>query len=261
METERLGSRCVLFSFKELACNLLAIYGDRRTYLCDTYLGPEPMAEVKKVFEADGRTGRPVVVFNSHFHWDHVWGNCAFPDSTILAHALCRTILEDRFDKELKDFGDCARGKITPRFPDLLFTTRVVFPDDGVEFYHTPGHTPDSATCRDLRDNILFVGDNVEEPIPYVFDANLEPFIASLEGYLAARPAEYVAGHGRDFPTNLIKANLDYLRRLAVGQEVDTSGWSEPLKKQHQANLKVLRAKAGGEVGGEPAPGEGSGGR
>lgn len=240
MDSTRLGSRCVLLSFPELAVNLLAIYGEHRTYLCDTFLGPEPMELVKEAFRADGRD-QPVVVFNSHSHWDHVWGNCAFPGSLVLAHELCRTRLERDFAKELKAYGGQAKGAVTPRFPDLVFSDKVAFSDDGVEFYHTPGHTPDSASCLDLKDNVLFVGDNVEEPIPYVQDPDLATYIATLEGYLRLNPAACVAGHGRRFPRDLIEANLTYLRRLAAGAEVDTSGWSDTLKQQHQGNLEVLR--------------------
>jgi len=240
MDGTRLGSRCVLFSFPELTVNLFAIYGEHRTYLCDTFLGSEPMELVKEAFRADGR-GQPIVVFNSHSHWDHVWGNCAFPGSLVLAHALCRTRLERDFAKEFEAYGQQAKGVVAPRFPDLVFSDKVAFPDDGVEFYHTPGHTPDSASCLDLKDSILFLGDNVEEPIPYVQDPDLAIYIGTLEGYLRLNPAAYVAGHGRHFPRELIEANLAYLRQLAAGEEVDTSGWSHALKQQHQGNLEVLR--------------------
>ncbi len=240
MDIASLGSRCVRFSFPELAVSLLAIYGQHRTYLCDTFLGPEPMELVKEAFRAEGRD-QPVVVFNSHSHWDHVWGNCAFPGSLVLAHELCRARLERDFGNEFEAYRGQAKGVVAPRFPDLVFWNKVAFPDDGVEFYHTPGHTPDSASCLDLKDNVLFVGDNVEEPIPHVEDPDLGAYIATLEGYLCLNPAAYVAGHGPRFPRDLIEANLAYLRRLAAGKAVDTSGWTEAHKRQHQENLEVLR--------------------
>jgi len=217
MEVTRLGRRCRVLSFPELEINLLAIYGDHRTYLCDTFLGPEPMDLVMEAFRAEDRD-QPVVVFNSHSHWDHVWGNCAFPGSLVIAHRLCRECLERDFERELAAYGGQARGVVTPRFPDLVFTGRVLFADDAVEFFHSPGHTEDSASCLDLREGILYVGDNVEEPIPYVEYPGLARYVATLERYVRLNPAAYVAGHGRSFPRELLQANLDYVRRLAAGE-------------------------------------------
>lgn len=270
METVKLGKRNVVFRFPEMEINLLAVYGERRTYLCDTFLGPEPMELVKEVFRADGRD-QPVMIFNSHHHWDHVWGNCAFPGpqdsgdagapvrggghasgsvgrirrSVVLAHELCRARLERDFDEQLKANAGWARGEIRPRLPELVFSGRVVFADDGVEFFHSPGHTEDSASCLDRREGILFVGDSVEEPIPYLEDRDLYRYAATLEHYLRLDPAHYVAGHGRRFTRELIEENLAYVRSvaasLASGEELDTSGWSDRKKRQHEANLGSLR--------------------
>lgn len=245
METIRLGRRNVVFRFPELECNLLAIYGDVRTYLCDTFLGPEPMEEVKRVFQADGRH-QPIVVFNSHSHWDHVWGNSAFPGSLLVAHEACAKRLKRVFDEEFKAYGEQAQGQVVLRLPELMFTNRVTFADDGVAFFYSPGHSDDSASCLDLRDHILFVGDNVEAPIPYLGQPDLDSYVATLERYLEMNPETYVAGHGVDFPRQLLEDNLAYVRNLAMIGEVDTAGWSEDLLQRHQENLEVLKSASGG---------------
>lgn len=240
MEMRRLGDRAVQYSFPDLeGVNLLAIYGRHRTYLCDTFLGPEPMELVRAAVGADGRH-QPVVVFNSHSHWDHVWGNCAFDGSLIVAHQLCRRRLLEDFEREFADYGGQAQGVVVPCFPNLLFTDRLRFEDDAVEFFFSPGHTEDSASCLDLRDNVLFVGDNVEEPFPYVQSPDLMAYQSTLEHYLALAPVAYVAGHGREFPRSLIQANLDYIQRLAAGDETASDWWSDGLRERHRQNLRVL---------------------
>src|SRR4026209_907990 len=35
-------------------------------------------------------------VINTHYHADHAWGNCFFPGATVIAHARCRDLLEER---------------------------------------------------------------------------------------------------------------------------------------------------------------------
>src|SRR6266498_668835 len=35
-------------------------------------------------------------VINTHYHADHAWGNCFFPGATVIAHARCRALLEER---------------------------------------------------------------------------------------------------------------------------------------------------------------------
>ena len=35
-------------------------------------------------------------VINTHYHADHTWGNCFFPGATVIAHSLCRKLLEEK---------------------------------------------------------------------------------------------------------------------------------------------------------------------
>lgn len=213
MKVNRLNSRNTVFSFPELdQTNVLAIYGEKYTYLCDTFLGPDAMEEIKDIIKKDGRS-QQIIVFNSHYDWDHVWGNCAFKDSIIVAHEKCRENLDKYFWEDFKKNSKFAKGEVVPCFPNLLFQEKLVFTDDDITFYYTPGHTEDSSTCFDKKTNTLFVGDNVENPHPYVQKNNIEQLINTLQTYIKLNPSYIITGHGKEGSLDLINTNIDYLKK------------------------------------------------
>lgn len=241
MRFKRLGTRGIEFSFDELdQTNVLAIYGDSFTYICDTFLGPTPMEEIKQVIKDDGRK-QPIVIFNSHADWDHVWGNCAFEQSIIISHEKCRINLENNFFDELNEYRIFAMGDIVPKYPNIVFTERLSFPDDGLEFFYTPGHRDDSASCYDTKNDILYVGDNVEYPIPFAQYSNLEKYITTLKKYIKLKPKYIVTGHGSNADINLVVSNLDYITKLHNGEVFDQTGWSGEQKERHEINLEFLK--------------------
>jgi len=243
MQYKRLGGRGVVFSFSELdQTNILTIYGDSFTYICDTFLGPKPMEEIKKIIIKDGRK-QPIIVFNSHSDWDHVWGNCAFDQSIIISHEQCRNNLENNFYKEYSDNCKYAMGEINPKFPNLIFKERLTFPDDELEFFYTPGHTNDSSSCFDTKNGVLYVGDNVEYPIPYIQSSDLTSYIITLKQYIDLAPKFIVTGHGNDATMDLVVSNLDYITELLAGEAMDDYTWSKEQKERHRLNLDFLQKK------------------
>ena len=242
MRIELVGTRGRIVSFPELSrTNLYLVYGPEHTFLCDTFLGPEPMERVKKMLTADGRT-QPVVVFNSHKDWDHIWGNCAFPGSTIVATEQCAVNARSHFAAEWANYGDMAQGDVVPVFPNLLFTGRLLFPDDGVLFISSPGHTNGSASCIDLQDSVLYLGDNVEAPLPYLYSPDLKSYAKTLSTYLSLNPATFVTGHGeRETMTlSLVRANLAYVTAMSAGDTLDDPSWDEQTRAIHRQNLEWL---------------------
>ncbi len=233
------GERGRIVSFPELGVtNICLILASRATFVCDTFLGPEPMMRIKALLAAEGRT-QPFVVFNSHKDWDHVWGNCAFPGSQIVATEQCEVNLRERFGTELQQYGHMAQGEVVPVYPNLLFTDRLFYADDRVLFLATPGHTSCSASCLDREDNVLYVGDNVESPIPHLLSPDLEAYGRTLDLYLSLDPASIVTGHGPlDTMTfDLVRANRAYVRAVADGTDMDVSGWSEYAQAVHRENV------------------------
>ncbi|MDF1538914.1 MAG: MBL fold metallo-hydrolase, partial [Candidatus Thorarchaeota archaeon] len=163
MELIKIGERNLTVAFQDpFYTTTHLIFGDHRVYVCDTFIGPEPMEKISKIIEENGHKDKPIVVFNSHADWDHVWGNCYFKDALILGHRECRTRIEKEGEEGLEKNYDYQQGKVILTPPTTLFDTNFIFEDDEVEFFHSPGHTIDSASCYDHREKILFVGDNIE---------------------------------------------------------------------------------------------------
>jgi cyclase len=236
------GQRGRIISFPELGItNIYLVLAPRRTFVCDTFLGPEPMAQVKALLAAEGRT-QPIVVFNSHKDWDHVWGNCAFPDAQFVSTEECAANLRQHFAGELEEYGGMAQGEVVPLYPTLLFTDRLIFADDRVLFLATPGHTSGSGSCLDMEDSVLYVGDNVESPVPHLLWSDLAAYSRTLDLYLALGPAAMVTGHGpvEAMTADTVRMNLAYVRAMADGVGVDVSGWSEYGKTVHRENVRRL---------------------
>jgi glyoxylase-like metal-dependent hydrolase (beta-lactamase superfamily II) len=244
MKTQEIGTRGVLFTFEEpYKANVFMIKGDNNVFLLDTFLGNDPMKEVKHYVEESRLSSKPLVVFNSHADYDHYWGNGSFKDSLILGHELCLKRIESESEAALKEFEGHKLGEVEIVPPNLVFSERIVFVDDGVEFFYTPGHTIDSASCFDHLDKTLFVGDNLESPIPYVNELNFRTFKATLQGYLNREPKTVICGHcERTQDDNLIRHCIDYVNRLEW-HRVEVDKLDRRGKIIHFANLTSVGEK------------------
>ncbi len=241
MKVQEIGKRGFLFTFFELdncPTNVFVINGKDHLFICDTFLGPDSMEEMKSHVRSFSEE-KPFVVFNSHSHWDHIWGNCAFPSSVIISHTLCRETIMKEAESELQQYEEYKMGNVKIVLPTLTFTQSVFFPDEDVTFFHTPGHTKDSASCLDHVDNTLFVGDNIEEPIPYLFSDALGLYVHTLKEYLRIDATTVIPGHGTIPDESIITENVDYVEAFMRN---DTEKY-EKGKYQflHQMNLKIQR--------------------
>ena len=218
MKAQKVGSRGFLFTFEDpYKTNVYVINGDKHIFVCDTFLGPDPIKEVLKYLGENGVKGKPFVVFNSHYDYDHYWGNQCFKDSIILAQEQCIINMEMEGENDLKEFVSYKKGEIELTLPNTLFHKKISFVDDLVEFYHTPGHTNDSSSCYDYFDQILFVGDNIETPLPYLRIDNIDDYTSTLKEYLTRDARIIISGHD-DLMDNsdLVKSNLEYLESFGL---------------------------------------------
>ncbi|HBE73203.1 MAG TPA: Zn-dependent hydrolase, partial [candidate division Zixibacteria bacterium] len=102
--------------------------------------------------------------------------------------------------------------------PGLTYGSRLCFEDDGVEFFHTPGHTEDSSSCYDRVDGVLLAGDNVELPLPYLYWDKLGRYLETLEGYLKLGASRVIAGHHPLVTGDIIGGNMEYLGDFGSGK-------------------------------------------
>ena len=238
MKVKEIGTRGIVFTFYELdncPTNVFVIQGQNHTFVCDTFLGPDSMEEIKNYLRYNYEE-KPFIVFNSHSHWDHIWGNCAF-SSLIISHTLCREIIVKEGESELREYEQYKQGEVKISLPTLTFNHSISFPDEGIEFFYTPGHTKDSASCIDSVDNTLFVGDNIETPLPYLYYKNLTEYAHTIQKYLNMKADTIIPGHGKLCDESLLHENLEYVEAFIRN---DTEKYENGIYQyMHQMNIQI----------------------
>jgi len=244
VKIEEVGTRGVMFGFEQpYRTNVFVINGSRHVFVCDTCLGSEPMNQVKQYFAEKRIDSKQVVVFNSHGDYDHFWGNGCFRSSLIIGHQLCRSRIEKESQKDLEEFKAHKLGEVEIVAPNVVFDKSVFFADEGVEFYHTPGHTEDSSSCYDHVDRTLFVGDNVESPLPYLSELNFAGYVATLEEYIQRNAKTIVAGHAEAvLDADAVRSCLKYFRDFE-DQSIDITKLNRREKIIHYMNLATIGDK------------------
>ncbi len=249
MEITHVGKRGIVFTFDDLsspgyACptNVYVVYTGKSFFICDTFLGPASMKSVKEYLE-EKYGEKEYVVFNSHSHWDHHWGNSAFLKAKIIAHELCMEDMRENAEGILKKKAKFKRGKVVITYPNLLFKNNLNFDEEQIQIFHSPGHTLDSSSCYDSEDKVLFAGDNLEEPIPYI-NSNLEglkEYIETLKYYSSLDIEVIIPGHGQVSDKSLLEANLHYLENLPnLVEPIDIEKHGKAFYIVHLGNLNKL---------------------
>ncbi|MFW9974443.1 MAG: MBL fold metallo-hydrolase [Candidatus Thorarchaeota archaeon] len=243
MIVEKIGSRGVLISFSDpYFTNVYIIFGDEHVFVLDTFLGNKSMKIVHHLIENEGYIDMPVVIFNSHADYDHYWGNGSFKDASIVGHEHCRERVLLEGESSLLKYEKHRKGKVKLLPPTQTFQKTLRFEDDEVLFFHTPGHTLDSSSCFDEIDKVLFVGDNIESPIPYLNHANFDQYIQTLESYLKLNWNLIIAGHDPPLKkSDLINQNMDYLYSLKNWNIKMDSMSKDELYRHVEQNLVAIK--------------------
>jgi glyoxylase-like metal-dependent hydrolase (beta-lactamase superfamily II) len=145
------------------------ILGNERGILFDTGMG---IGNIQA--EVDRLTGLPVVVVNSHCHYDHVGDNYRYAEVWAFDHDgeiariergktrdECEHYLEPGSYTELPQGFDPSAYEIRP----AQVTRRLQHLDTidlggrTLTVHHTPGHSPGSICLTDSQDDLLFTGD------------------------------------------------------------------------------------------------------
>jgi glyoxylase-like metal-dependent hydrolase (beta-lactamase superfamily II) len=200
-------NRGYLFSwdtFGDCWLNLYLIKGNNRDYIIDSGLGAGSMEPVKALLEQD----KEIVLINTHYHWDHIWGNDAIKNTIIIAHKLCREKIIEEWEAMMGRNYAYRDGNVSMRLPDLSFDHSICFPDDGLKLFFTPGHTKDSISILDEREGVLICGDNVgdtkEDIVPILFDGRAN-YLRSLETYMGLDFDTVISGHNDILDKNIFK--------------------------------------------------------
>ncbi|MBT3189173.1 MAG: MBL fold metallo-hydrolase [Anaerolineae bacterium] len=194
------------------------VVGPKWSVLIDTLALPEEANEIRDFVEHNLQSKIRYVI-NTHYHADHSWGNCFFPDATIIAHTRCRELLAEQGIPALKE-----AKKQSPIFEQVEIVLPNMTLDNGemilqigkkhLKIIPAPGHSEDGIAISVVEDRVLFAGDTFM-PIPYLLDGNIEELRGFYEVVRNMTLENIVQGHGevilRGEVEPTIDGNLEYI--------------------------------------------------
>ena len=125
------GSRGVAFSFYEdfLGDTTYSylINAEKHVFLFDTFCGPDSMEYIKEYLREKKIGEKPLIIVITHNHWDHYWGNCAFPEHLIISHTLCRQGMQETAQEDLERMKESISPKMGLIFSMLLATPLITY--------------------------------------------------------------------------------------------------------------------------------------
>lgn len=213
LKIEKIKNRGVLFTFNTPEWDVKAylIQGRKHNFIIDTGLGSSCVKPIKEYINSDTK---PIIVINTHYHWDHIWGNGSLRECTIIASKLCRDMIESEWDNMIGKNGRYCDGAVEMCLPNLVFDKELYFPEDKVRLLYTPGHTIDSISVIDEIDKVIHVGDNVgdsaEEIIPSIY-CQKDLYIDTLLKYKELDFDTCISGHNVVLNKDVINKILDLL--------------------------------------------------
>lgn len=236
--------------------NSFLIQGAKGAILFDTGLG---VANIRKV--AEELSDHPLLVVNSHYHFDHTGGNRLFDDIAI--HHLGARLLQqpappglaegymaythrmlqawgpykeaddiyfhlltaERMIRPLPEDFDPKAYQIVPTIPTRLLEEGDVLQlgNRQLQVMHTPGHSPDCICLFDEENGLLFGGDTINTGPIYaqLEDSNIDDFARST-----ARLAQMADAVRRVFVCHFLRVenHPSLLREIAEGFQRLLSG-------------------------------------
>ena len=245
-----------------LRINIGVVIGEEGVLLVDTRESEEAARELSGELRA--LTAKPVRwVINTHWHWDHVFGNARFPGAAIWGHRSCRRMLlgnpEPHFDDALRWMprdrrDEIERVRVVPPQHTFEAVTSVDIGGHRVEAtYHGRGHTDADVVVR--CGGVTFMGDLVEQgKSPEMGDSYPLEWPATLA---ASRPVvgpTVVPGHGGLLSPSDVDDRADRLERVAAllrqvlfyGRPAEDAVRRGPIPELHMRKaLSRARSEAG----------------
>ncbi len=182
-----------------------------RAFVIDTLMSPQDMAPVLDYLGAH-TGGRRIVVVNTHHHWDHVYGNAAFPGVDIVAQSACpRLILQH---STTTDESVPLQPPEGVPLPTITFGDRLTYSDEPetVHLIHAPGHSEDSLVVFLAGARLLLAGDALEWPLPNFAQRDGKDIWIHTLRQLKQLPVDLIVpSHGPPMGRGIIDANERYI--------------------------------------------------
>lgn len=202
------------FGHKEKVISYL-IVGKNKALLFDTGMG---ISNIKKVIRQI--TSLPVLVVNSHTHFDHIGGNYQFDTIALLDHKFSLGNAKRGFSQKYM-FGAYKKTSFIKNPPySFLFSKynvnsftwtktihnyeELVIDPFVFTVIHTPGHSPDSICLYEKNEKILLSGDTLYPGNIYLHlkESNIADYTKSIEKLTKLSISKIFPAHNKfDFNT------------------------------------------------------------
>jgi glyoxylase-like metal-dependent hydrolase (beta-lactamase superfamily II) len=216
-----------------LDVNSTLVVGSEIAAVIDTLSTPEQGRELLDAVRAV--TDRPLVIINTHHHFDHTFGNAVIadssPGSTIWAHEAAAAELREHgtlwqrqwYEECLADYPDLAepvfRTEIRPANRTIRSESTMDIGGRVLELRHLGrGHTEGDLVVLVPDAGVLIAGDLVEQGSPPSFEDSYPldwPDTVTALLHLGAAANTVVPGHGAPVDLAFVHAQHDELTRLA----------------------------------------------
>ncbi|MGA9597885.1 MAG: MBL fold metallo-hydrolase [Acidimicrobiia bacterium] len=209
--------------YESLDLNVGVVIGAEAVLIVDSRASHRQADELRA--ELADLTKLPVGwVVNTHYHWDHTWGNARFPQAALWGHDLCRA--------EMIEHGEDARKRvlgwmpeehheavvevvITPPTETFVTTASIDIGGRAIDLsYHGRGHTNSDIVVTVRNAGVVFSGDLVEEGAPPAYgDAYPLEWAATLDA--AGLTGTIVPGHGDVATIEYVRTQRDEIAAVA----------------------------------------------
>jgi glyoxylase-like metal-dependent hydrolase (beta-lactamase superfamily II) len=224
MAWQEIGDRVFTRHYDFLDQQIGAVLGGSDVLVIDTRASPSHARVIAD--ELRELTKHPVsIVVDTHWHWDHSFGNSLFRPAPIWGHVRAADRLRREGAAAIRELATempalaeaLAEVVIDP--PEHTFEDRAAIQvgDRSVELsYHGRGHTEgDIAICVPDAD-VLFAGDLIENGAPPSFgDGYPMDWPATVERLLPLATGAVVPGHGNVGDRSFLEAQIAAFRGLA----------------------------------------------
>ena len=175
---QELGEGVFRRRYDSLDLNIGVVLGEEAVLVVDSRASHRQANQLRS--ELVTLTSLPVGwVVNTHYHWDHTWGNARFPEAALWGHERCRSEMIENGEAARRGVlewmpaehhDDVNEVVITP--PTETFASSALIDIGGrvVELrYHGLGHTNSDIVVRVADAGVMLAGDLIEEGAPPAF--------------------------------------------------------------------------------------------
>ena len=245
-----------------LRVNIGVVIGADGVLLVDTRESEEAARELSG--DLGRLTTKPVRwVVNTHWHWDHMFGNAVFSGAAIWGHRSCRRMLLGSPEPHFKDArrwmprerrDEIERVRVVPPRHTFEAVTSIDLGGRRVEAtYHGRGHTDADVVVRCGK--VTFMGDLVEQgKSPEMGDSYPLEWPATLAAARSGVGPTVVPGHGDVLSPTDVDDQTDRLGSVAAllrqvlfeGRPAEEAVRRGPIPELH---MRTALARARSEAG------------